>query len=275
MNRLTVLLDLSGRAMFATAGSPKTVAGAVVIDTSRLESARAEVRDLPKWGRCEVQHAEHVVDFLVSQAVSVGIVSMNRETPAWIDFEKDADVLQDAIVRQSRKVAGWAKGPNLLKFLLLGTGAAVAIGHALKVDPRQRIQNSRGQLIVECSVVCDEEVEGPENLEVFSSLFKQQHVPKSRLAAVGVDMLTRDVQVISEQAEPALFLADYVAGLGLAATLPNPGRLRLPLDREDASRLLARLRPSKKLVVVEEDFAYTHDEIYGHVMQFAREFAER
>ncbi len=274
MNRLTILVDIAGRAMLATEGSPKTVAGAVALDTVDLPSARKEVCSLPKWGRCGLEHAEHVVDFLASQATSIGIVSVNRDTPQWLQFEREAAELQNAIVLQSRRVAGWAKAPNLLKFILLGSGCAVATGHALGSDKRLRIQNARGQQMVECSTICDKEIEGEENLEVFTSFWSEQRIPRSRLARLGIEMIGRDVKVISEQEEPALILADYVAGLGLAAALETPGRLPLPLDREKSSRLLNKLRDRGKLVAVEEDFAHTHQDIYGDLLAKAREYAD-
>lgn len=261
--------------MFSTAGSPKTVAGVVALDTVNLPAARSEVSGIPKWGQCEYQHAEHIVDFLVSQALSVAVVSVDRETDEWKTFESDATTLQEAIVLTSKKVAGWVKAPNVLKFILLGSGCAVATGHALGIDSRPRIYNARGQHMIECSVACDQEIEGSENLDVFRSFWKNQSGPKSRLAACNIDMRTRDVLVTTEQAEPALLLADYVAGLGMAAMLSNPGRLPLPLSQEQAIFLLQKIKAAGKLALVEERFNYSYNEIFGEAMEIAREFSNR
>lgn len=260
--------------MLSTAGSPTTVAGAVAIDTNRLQEARSEVRGLPKWGKCQFEHAEHVVDYLASQAIAVSVVRVNRATPQWVRFEQQANLLQSAIVTQSKRVAGWVKAPNFLKFLLLGSACAVATGHALGVDSRPRIVGATGRQLIECSAICDKEVEGSENLEVFTSLWSDQRIPRSRLSRLGIDMIARDMRVTTDDDEPALFLADYVAGLGLAASLEDPGRLPLPLDQVHASQLLAKLRARTKLVVVEEDFAHTHDDIYGDVMAAAEHHAD-
>jgi hypothetical protein len=274
MNRLTILADIAGRTMLSTAGSPKTVAGAVAVDTNRLQEARIEVRGLPKWGRCQFEHAEHVVDYLASQAVAVSVVSVNRSTPQWLQFEQDAIVLQSAIVKQSRRVAGWVKAPNFLKFLLLGSACSVAIGHALGVDGRPRIVSATGRQLIECSAICDREVEGSENVEVFTSFWSDQRIPRSRLERLGIDMIAREVRVTTDDDEPALFLADYVAGLGLAASLEDPGRLPLPVDRVRASQLLGKLRARTKLAVREENFAHTHEDIYGDVMAAAEHYAD-
>lgn len=274
MNRITILADIAGRTMLSTAGSPKTVAGAVAIDTASLAEARSEVRGLPKWGQCRSEHAEHVVDYLASQAVAVSVVSVNRSTPQWLRFEQEAKVLQGAIVKQSKQVAGWVKAPNFLKFLLLGSACAVATGYALRVDPRSRIVGATGRQLIECSAICDKEVEGTENLEVFTSMWSEQRIHRSGLERLGIDMIARDIRVTSDDEEPALFLADYVAGLGLAASLDNPGRLALPLDQARANQLLGKLRARTKLATLEEDFAHTHDDIYGDVMAAAARNAD-
>ena len=274
MNRLTVLTDIASRTMHATIGSPKTVAGAVAVDSLRLDGLRKEVIALPKWGACNEDSAAFAIDLMASQAVAVSVVSVNRETEAWKKFLLDAEVLHKAIILSSKKVAGWAKPANLLKFILLGSACANAMGHALGADRRPRIVSAAGRQLVECATVCDSEVDGEENLEVFESFWSKQHIPKSRLARAGFDVVTDDVRVTTEQAEPALLLADYAAGLGLATATDNPGRLPLPLSQAVASQLLSKLRGLNKLVTLEEDFEYSYDEIFSDVMEKARELAD-
>ena len=69
-------------------------------------------------------------------------------------------------------------------------------------------------------------------------------------------------------------LADYAAGLGLAASTTTPGRLRLPLDQGTARELLGKLKIMNKLVFIEEDFHYSYDEIFRDVMDKARDLAD-
>lgn len=271
--KLTIFADIASRVMHATQGSPRTVAGAVAVDTLDVDQIRKEVHRLPKWGRCSEDDAEFAVDLMSSQAVAFSVVSVNRETEAWKRFLVDAQLLHEAIV-ESGKVAGWAKPTNLLKFILLGSSCAAAMGHALGVDRRAGIINTAGRRIVECSTVCDSEIEGEENLEVFTSFWSKQHIPKSRLARAGYEVIADDVRVTSEEAEPVLLLADYAAGLGLAAATSMPGRVPLPLDQGTARRLLCKIRDRGKLTFHEEEFEYTYDEIFKDVMEEARGRAE-
>ena len=274
MTRFTVLTDIASRVMHATAGSPRTVSAGVAVDTAALSGVRQEIAGLPKWKSCNEDHAALAVDLMLSQCIAVSTVNVNRETQAWTDFLQDAEVLHNAIVSTSRKVAGWAKPANLLKFLLLSMSCAAATGHAIRVHPGPRILGSKHQQLVECATVCDSEVEGEENLEVFESFWSSQHIPKSRLAKLGIEMISTEVRVTTEQLEPALLLADYAAGLGLAAATDEPGRLPLPLSQSRAQRLLSLLSDKGKLVRVEEDFSYSYDEIFGEVMAQARRHAD-
>lgn len=273
MNRFTVFADIASRAMHATAGSPRTVAGAVVVDTEKVEGLCRELVGLGKWSGCRLDDAEFAVDLIASQAVAVSVVSFNRDTEAWRQFLVDAEIFHKAIILNSRKVAGWGKPANLLKFLLLSSACASAVGHALGIDHRPRIVNSNNMQMINCITVCDSEVEGPENIEVFKSFWDRQHIPKSRLASVGIEMLSEDVRITSEQLEPCLLLADYVAGLGLSAATENPGRIPLPLSQVNSSKLLSKIRDRDKLVVLEEDFQYSYNEIFGDTMEQARSIA--
>lgn len=66
-------------------------------------------------------------------------------------------------------------------------------------------------------------------------------------------------------------LADYAAGIAHAALLPIPGRVRLPLTYKQATDLIGHLRRTGKLVVENIDFNIAFDEIFGPVMDQARE----
>lgn len=271
MTRLTVLADIASRVMHSTNGSPRTVAGGVTVETTAMKGIRLEVARLPKWKSCTEDDAAFAVDLMVSQAIAVSIVSVNRQTQEWSQFLSDAEILHNAIMATSRKVAGWAKPTNLLKFLLISLACASSTGHAIRIYRGPCIFSPEGRRLVECATVCDSEIDGGENLEVFESLWERQHIPKSRLAKLGIEMISTEVRVTTEQLEPALLLADYAAGLGLAAATKEPGRLQLPLNQEKASQLLSRLRSRGKLIAVDEEFSCSYDEIFGEVMAQARE----
>lgn len=272
MNRLTVLVDIAGRVSLDTQGNPRVTAAAVAIATSALTIVRAALPPrLPKWKNCTASDAERVVELLSAHSVAVGVISINKETDSWRQFAVDADALQAAIVAQSKRVAGWAKPANLLVFQLIIRACAIATGHGIRVGRMRRIVNMNGFELIECAVICDTDISGEENLEVFGSFWDKRHAPKSRLAKLGVCLVHDEVQVLTEQEEPLLLLADYAAGIAHSALLPTPGRLPLPVNCEQSNDLLSHLRETDKLVVESDDFDVSYSEIFGTIMERARE----
>lgn len=274
MNRLTILVDIAGRVALDTRGSARVTAAAVAVATSDAPAVRAALpASLPKWRDCAASDAERGVELLAAHSVSVGVISINKDTDAWRQFAADAEVLQAAILAESRRPAGWAKPANLLTFQLVGSACAIATGHGIRVGPKERIVDMRGLQLIECAVICDSDISGEENLEVFRSFWDKRHAPKSRLAKLGVSLAYEEARVLTEQEEPLLLLADYAAGIAHASLLPAPGRLPLPLDYAQSNVLLGHLRETGKLVMESVNFDASYSEIFGNVMEQARERA--
>ncbi len=131
--------------------------------------------------------------------------------------------------------------------------------------------DSRGVVPIECVVTCDQEVSGEENLEVFRSFWEEKHLPNKTLESFGFHLYPPQVVVSTDEAEPLLRLADLAAGLIHSASIPDPGRIPMPVSSELSRELLNRLAPTKRLSIDAFDFDATYDEVFGHVMQSARE----
>lgn len=269
MNRYTVLADIAGRTSKDIEGNPRVTSAAVAISTSDSANLRAELpRNFPKWGRCNSADAEAIISLLISRSATVSIVSINKNTDAWRKFAEDEAVLHSKIASESRRSAGWAKAPTILAFELLSRACFVATAHAIGPRSNKRIVDAQGMELIEASIICDTEISGPENIEVFKSFWNEEHVPTENLARMGLRIAHPEVSLVAEDVEPLLFLADYAAGLGHSAHLPNPGRLPMPVSCVEATSLLKRL--GSRLVVDAFDFDMSYEGLFGHVMQEAR-----
>jgi hypothetical protein len=269
MNRHTILADIAGRTSKEIAGNPRVTSAAVAISTADMASLRQQLpSNLPQWGRCTSVDAEAVVSLLASRSIAVAIVSINKDTPAWREFIHDEEVLHSEIASESRRPAGWAKAGTILTFELLSRACFMATAHAIGARSATRIVDAQGMELVETSIICDTEVSGSENIDVFKSLWNEEHTPKETLARMGLRVIHREVKLLAEETEPLLFLADYAAGLGHSAHLPNPGRLPMPVSCVAATALLRRL--AGKLVVEAFDFDMSYEKVFGDVMQEAR-----
>lgn len=219
-------------------------------------------------GRCTPEEAGVVTDTLEAKAIAVVIVSINKDTFAWRKFIEDEALLHSQIASESKRAAGWAKASTLLTFELLSRACFMATAHAIGGRAPDRIVDAHGLELIESSIVCDTEISGEENIEVFKSFWSEEHIPTQALSRIGVSIKHPEVRLLSEQAEPLLLLADYAAGLGHSAHLPNPGRLRMPVSCVEATSLLQRF--GKRLIVEAIDFDSSYEQIFGHAMDEAR-----
>ena len=142
----------------------------------------------------------------------------------------------------------------------------MATGHAVKVSRGVQILDIQGLELVERTIVCDSDIQGDENIAAFKSFWEagDQHQPAT--ATLGFRFVTRDVIVGTEQQEPLLLLADYAAGISHSAYIKSPGRLRLPVEHEEAKILLHALQGSGKLVVLEKVFDIPYAEVFGEAL---------
>ncbi len=241
---------------------------AVAIHSARAEAIRDHVRKLPKWRDCGMEHA-HAAVKLMAGAASVAVVSMTKDPERWPEFWDAAKPLQDAIVAQDGKPAGFVKPANVALFGLLAHAYGIALGHAVKVSRGTRILDYRGLEIVERTIVCDSDIQGEENLSAFRYFFERSDRHQPRMAERGFRFETREVLVATEEEEPLLLLADYAAGLAHSAHIESPGRIPLPIDHEAAKALLEDLSGSGKLVVVSKPFDVDYAQVFGDALAAA------
>jgi hypothetical protein len=271
MNRFTFLTDIAGRVTLDVTGSPLVTAAAVVLPSVNLAKISAQLpADLPKWKSCSYKDAEAVINLLISNS-AVGIFSINKDTKAWGKFWEDEKSLQSAIVLQDRRPAGFIKPANLLAFSLIGGACAIAMGHSLRIGPKDRIMDSHGRNLIERTIICDSDIGGEENVQVFKNLWDRQDGSSPRLEQAGFRVMTREVRVETEQQEPLLLLADYAAGIAHAALLSSPGRIRLPLPTDEAKKLLDSLNEAGKLALHVSDFNFTYKQIFGSLIDLAQQ----
>lgn len=264
MNRYTLFADIAGRVALDTTGSDRVTGAAVAVATQEVPAVRSKVVGcFPKWRVATLADAERAVDLLVAETAAVSAVTVHKDTDAWRQFWADAPPLHEAIVAQDRRGAGFVKPANAVTFWLFGSAFALASAHAIKTGLSQRLVDHRGREAIERTIVCDSDIKGDENIDVFESLWERADGSQPRLERMGLRFYTRSVAVTTEDEEPLLFLADYLAGIVHAAFITDPGRLRLPVSHDEAKRLLRRLSDSGKAVIQSLIFNLSYRDIFG------------
>ena len=271
MNRITLFVDMAGQRNRKFEGNPRVTSAAVALPTADLDDIRAQLpTNLSKWERLTEEMAGNVVDMLSKRAVAVAAATVNRDTVAWTKALVDEEILHSQIASESRAKAGWAKLPIVLAYELLSRACFLALAHFLREDRSVRILDSQGLCTIECRVICDEEFSGEENIDVFKSFWNEEHIPAKELAALGFRVRHPDVSLTTEKSEPLLLLADISAGLVHSASLPDPGRVAMPLPCAVARKLLSPLRAKRLLSIDAFDFDMNYDEVFGNAMEEAR-----
>lgn len=245
-------------------------AAAVAIETQAAKRLRAALaQNFPKWRDCALEDAETVIDTLIREAAAVSAVTVYKDTEAWRKFWSDAEPLHKAILAQDRRVAGFAKPANVVMYWLFGQAFGLATAHAVKIGPNTIILDCRGRAVIERTVVCDSDVKGEENIEVFKNLWECHDRSQPRMERLGLRFYTRDVVVTTEHDEPLLLYADYLAGLVHAAFITDRGRIPLPLTLEESRSVLNRLSSTGKLALHLLDFDLVYADVFGEAYRRA------
>lgn len=271
MSRYIIAADIAGLPTLATTGSDRMTAAAVTIRASSADEVRAIAKSLPKWRDADEAIATQAIEQIERSVLGVGIASMTKPSGAWEDFFAAAKPLQDKIVAQDRSPAGFVKPPNVVKFVLLVHAYTLATTQAIKVDRDPHIKDRSGLDLIECTIVCDTEIEGEENLAAFREMWAKSDQHQPGMNSLGIRTVTRDVVVTSDEKDPFIRLADFAAGIAHSALIPQPGRIRMPMEHEAAKRLLGRLHATGKLALINQPFDIRYEEIFGEALTAARE----
>ena len=265
MSQYSIFCDISGRVSLDTTGSDRVTAAAVAIETERVADLRAKLPStLSKWRDHRPDEAEFVVNFLIQDATALAALTIDKNTPAWPQFWEETMRLHADIVAQSRPPAGFAKPANIATFWLFGKASSLATAHAVNVGPRTRLLDCHGWDLIERTIICDSDIQGEENTKVFKSFWEQSDRSQPLMESLGLRFVTRDVQVATEQQEPLLLLADYVAGIVQTAYI-TVGRIPLRHNRDEAIRLLKAFDDSQKAIVESGTFELQHGDIFGEL----------
>jgi hypothetical protein len=271
MNRITLFVDIAGQRTRKVKDSPRVTAVAVALPTSELNEIRALLpSNLSKWKTITEPMARNVVALLASRSVAIAAATVNCDTTAWQKALVDEDILHSEIATQSRAKAGWAKLPLVLAYQLLHRACNLALTHFLRQNQSPKIVGYDGLATIECSVICDKEFDGKEDIDVFTSFWNDENIPAKKLAALGFRIHHPEVTLSAEQDERLLLLADIAAGLVHSAHIPVPGRVPMPLSFSVANQLLMPLKLRSMLDIDAFDFETDYDQIFGIAMHIAR-----
>jgi hypothetical protein len=251
VSRFTQFLDIAGRPSRSDA-SQYLVVAAVAFPTNDLPTvAAAYTPPSSKWVSARPADVICQIQFLLSACTAAVVFRVKKTAPAWEDFWNKSDSYHFQMAKVNQRTVGFVKAGTLLKYWLFGEASGRVMGDSVRLTGHPRVLTKHGLGSVESIVVCDSDIQGQENIDVFLWLFEQvDERPQPLLASIGIHHYVREARLATEQSEPLLYLADYLAGLYQSCP---PALSQLAIDVEQ----------DKKVTVVDYSFDIAYESIFG------------
>lgn len=259
-----ILVDAAGRVSRATANHEYLSAAAVAVPGTSVESLRGRLPpDFPKWRNATPESLGTVLELLRSPGVRSLTLRLHKATPQWEQFWIAAGRLVRGVATLSGKKASFMKAASIVKYLYFGESTARLVGEIVRHDGLPLIKDALGVGTVQLRVVCDSDLEGRDNVEMFDHLWRhQERSGQDLLRSLGFKVQYSKVELQTEQEEPLLLLADYLAGLVQVAK--SGGSVPAPLGlRNEPAVLEAALASIQNHVLVNSRFEESVEGIFG------------
>jgi hypothetical protein len=210
----TSLFDIAGQVTASSAYADKVTVGGVMLPSGGIKKIRSLIpASFPKWRDASDGHVEFMISLVLRESLSVCAASVDKTTDEWRTFWEDASDTHSRTASIEGGSIGFLKAATMVKFLLFGHSSAAAFGHAVYTGNIPRTIGRSGSLEVSESVVIDNEIQGQDNREALVEIWRSTNAHQPLTNSLGVQRTAKTLQLATEQTEPLLLMADYVAGV--------------------------------------------------------------
>lgn len=218
MVNVTALGDIAGQVTAKSQNADRVTVGGVCLPTGGLTAIRNQIPvGFPKWRNASDANVEFIVNLLVKEVMASSTISIDKRTDQWQNFWQDAGEVHSKTASLSGGSISFIKAANQIKYLLFTQSTALAITHSIKIGTIPRVLNRRGQLLIQSDVVFDNDIQGDENVDAFAGIWRSGNLHQPLTNSLGIEITTKSLRITTEQNEPLLLMADYLAGIFQAA----------------------------------------------------------
>jgi hypothetical protein len=216
--KVTSFSDIAGQITAKSHDADKVTVGSVCLPTGGLKSIRKRIpNDFPKWRNACDADVTFMLGLILKEAMGASASSIDKSANQWQNFWQDASRAHSKTASLAGGSISFIKGPNLIKYLLFSQSGRFALAHAIKVGSIPRVLDMKGLLKIQEDVVIDNDIQGNENVDAFVEIFRSGNSHQPLVNLLGIEIETKSLRITTEQDEPLLLLADYVAGVFHAA----------------------------------------------------------
>jgi hypothetical protein len=229
MNRLSLLSDIAGRVSKESQFDKFFTVGGAIIPTGAEDNLRAAIgSDTPKWRDSNNRNLSLISDVLKDFNVHCTVVKIEKAEPAWTAFWNAGDQLYQYLTSRTKPTPGFAKSANILKDWAFGKCLATSLGLYLKYQGRPTILDSNGFSALCLKIICDTDIQGQENREVFIGNWKHWGEITKLTPRLEIKPYIEGIEFETEQEQNLLLLPDYLAGYVHYSS--DPSRIAPPVN---------------------------------------------
>lgn len=247
--KVTSLNDIAGQLTSASHDTDKVTVGGVCLPSGALSKIRRDIpAGFPKWRDATDAHVEFMMALVCRESLGVAASSLDKGNDLWRTFWKDAARTHAAVANRSGGSVGFIKAASLLKFLMFGQSATISVAHAINSGALPRVVDSRRRLEILQTVVFDTDIQGTDNIEAFVQILRSMNMNQPLTRSLGIDWTVSTMRIDTEQDEPLLLMADYVAGAVHAVNSKSNTLGRSLITSDAAIRAIRRLSNSGRFI---------------------------
>jgi hypothetical protein len=267
--KITVVSDIAGRVTRDSAGADRITVAGVSLPTGAISQIRRKIPKFqPKWRNATAADLSLILKIIQSESISIAVRSAYRDPVAWGKFWDSAAAahLQTAPLTKGRM--SFVKAATVIKYWLFIEAVTYATAHAVKIGSIIAPAGRRRPMLIQRNLVFDSDIDGPDNIEVFEDNWKGGDGKYPLTESLGITMETTGISLTTEQQEPLLLLADYVAGIAHAMHSNSRVLSASSVSQAALEAVYASLRQSKKYVELLEPFDLQYEHIFPDFAHF-------
>jgi hypothetical protein len=260
---ITSLSDIAGRLTEASLNADQVTVAGVCLPSGALKQLRRRIPvGFPKWRDASNENVAVLVSLICREALGVAAYSVDKRQAWWQQFWADADAVHAKAANIDGGTIGILKASTLFKFLLFGEASTLSLAHAVRCGALPTIRSLRGRFAIVHDLVFDSDIQGPDNIEAFAETWRAGNANRPLTANLDIEYSATTMRVTTEQHEPLLLMADYVAGLVHAKNSAADTLERSQVTPSAVASALAQLAKSGRFVELDAHPPIRYTDIY-------------
>lgn len=271
MISITSVSDIAGQVSENALNADKLTVASICLPSGSAKRIRSLIpAGFPKWRNSDDDCVALVTNLLLKETWSIAAGSFDKRDTRWSRFWSDSREVHAKTALLAGGPISFLKAGTLIKMLLLGQASTLTMAHAVKVGTLPHITDRKGRLNISETVIFDNEIQGEENREALIGAWRSMNEHQPGINALGIFHEATTLTLTSEQSEPLLLLADYVAGIVHALNSEANTIAESAISRQATIEAHGRLRASAKFHEFKVHFPDSYFEIFPGFERYAR-----